>query len=152
MMSACRILGGRLTARLLDRGCDTGIDATYLAARGYSVLPTDWSQAMVDRTRARIAENGLEQRASVRVLGIQDLHHLHGEQFLTGSTPTSVHSTASLISVALRAPARRYFGPMAASPHPSLRASVPGRSPTMSLTPSGSGLSSAGVPWLFRCR
>lgn len=68
-------------ARLLDLGCGTGIDSTYLAARGYFVLATDWSQAMVDRTRARIAEKGLEQRASARVLRMQDLDHLNGEQF-----------------------------------------------------------------------
>ena len=68
-------------ARLLDLGCGTGIDAAYLAARGYAVLATDWSQAMVDRARARIAENGLEQWASARVLGIQDLDQLHGEEF-----------------------------------------------------------------------
>src|SRR5579859_3269253 len=41
-------------ARLLDLGCGTGLDAAYLAARGYAVLATDWSQAMVERTRARI--------------------------------------------------------------------------------------------------
>jgi 2-polyprenyl-3-methyl-5-hydroxy-6-metoxy-1,4-benzoquinol methylase len=68
-------------ARLLDLGCGTGIDAAYLAARGYAVLATDWSPAMVERTRARIAENGLGQRASVRLLGIQDLHQLAGEEF-----------------------------------------------------------------------
>lgn len=68
-------------ARLLDLGCGTGIDAAYLAARGYSVLATDWSPAMVERTRARITEKGLEQRASARVLGIQDLHQLGGEEF-----------------------------------------------------------------------
>jgi SAM-dependent methyltransferase len=68
-------------AQLLDLGCGTGIDAAYLAARGYSVLATDWSPAMVERTRARIAENGLGQRASACVLGIQDLHQLAGEEF-----------------------------------------------------------------------
>ena len=68
-------------ARLLDLGCGTGIDAAYLAARGYSVLATDWSPAMVERTRARITENGLEQRASARVLGMQELHQLQGEEF-----------------------------------------------------------------------
>lgn len=68
-------------ARLLDLGCGTGIDAAYLAACGYSVLATDWSPAMVERTRARFAEQGLEQRAAARVLGIQDLTQLQGEEF-----------------------------------------------------------------------
>lgn len=68
-------------ARLLDLGCGTGIDAAYLAARGYSVLATDWSPAMVERARARLAENGLAQRATARVLGIQELDQLQGELF-----------------------------------------------------------------------
>jgi SAM-dependent methyltransferase len=68
-------------ARLLDLGCGTGIDAAYLAARGYSVLAVDWSPAMVERTRARIAQSPpAENRASVRVLGIHQLHQLGGEQ------------------------------------------------------------------------
>jgi SAM-dependent methyltransferase len=68
-------------ARLLDLGCGTGIDAAYLAARGYAVLAIDWSQVMVERSQLRIAENGLEQRASARVLGTHELHQLHGDQF-----------------------------------------------------------------------
>ncbi len=68
-------------ARLLDLGCGTGIDAAYLAARGYSVLATDWSPAMVERTRARLADAGLAQRASTRVLGIHELDRLQGEAF-----------------------------------------------------------------------
>jgi 2-polyprenyl-3-methyl-5-hydroxy-6-metoxy-1,4-benzoquinol methylase len=68
-------------ARLLDLGCGTGIDAAYLAARGYSVLATDWSPLMVERTRARITENGLTQRVTTRVLGVQDLHRLQGAVF-----------------------------------------------------------------------
>jgi SAM-dependent methyltransferase len=67
-------------ARLLDLGCGTGIDAAYLAGRGYSVLAIDWSPAMINRTRARIAENG-HGRASACLLGIHQLHQLEGEQF-----------------------------------------------------------------------
>ena len=68
-------------SRLLDLGCGTGIDAAYLAGRGYSVLATDWSPAMVERTRARFREQRLEQRGSARVLGIHELDQLRGEQF-----------------------------------------------------------------------
>ncbi|MBV9282477.1 MAG: class I SAM-dependent methyltransferase [Chloroflexi bacterium] len=86
-------------ARLLDLGCGTGIDAAYLAARGYSVLAVDWSPAMVERTRARLAQSVSgpelypespppgrtprvpgENRGAVRVLGIHQLHQLVGEQ------------------------------------------------------------------------
>src|SRR2546425_7130592 len=43
-------------ARLLDLGCGTGIDAVHLAASGYDILATDWSPAMVARTRWRAGE------------------------------------------------------------------------------------------------
>jgi SAM-dependent methyltransferase len=68
-------------SQLLEFGCGTGIDAAYLAGHGYSVLATDWSPAMVERTRARVAESGLEQQADGRVLGIQNLDQLKGEHF-----------------------------------------------------------------------
>jgi 2-polyprenyl-3-methyl-5-hydroxy-6-metoxy-1,4-benzoquinol methylase len=68
-------------ARLLDLGCGTGLDAAYLAGRGYSVLAIDWAPAMVERTRTRVAQLGLEQRASARLLGIHQLHQLQGERF-----------------------------------------------------------------------
>ena len=47
-------------SRLLDLGCGTGIDAVYLAARGYEIVAADWSPQMVERTRARVAESGPE--------------------------------------------------------------------------------------------
>jgi SAM-dependent methyltransferase len=68
-------------SRLLDLGCGTGIDAAYLASKGYSVLAVDWSEGMVDRARVRLAEAGLEGRADARVLGAQDLDQLAGERF-----------------------------------------------------------------------
>lgn len=68
-------------ARLLDLGCGTGLDTVYFAAHGYSVLAVDWSPAMVDRTRARIAEHGLQERASALLLGAQDLQQLGPGQF-----------------------------------------------------------------------
>jgi 2-polyprenyl-3-methyl-5-hydroxy-6-metoxy-1,4-benzoquinol methylase len=68
-------------SRLLDLGCGTGIDATYLASKGYSVLAVDWSERMVDRTRTRLAEAGLEGSAETMVVGAQDLDQLTGERF-----------------------------------------------------------------------
>src|SRR4029078_10034170 len=50
LMKACRP-----GARLLDLGCGTGIDAIELARHGYSVLATDWSPQMIERTRERAA-------------------------------------------------------------------------------------------------
>lgn len=68
-------------ARLLDLGCGTGIDAAHLGAHGYSVLATDWSEAMVARTRSRIAGEGLERQVTTRALGIHELGALRGELF-----------------------------------------------------------------------
>jgi SAM-dependent methyltransferase len=67
--------------RLLDIGCGTGLDAAHFAAQQYEVVATDWSPQMIERTRARIVDNGLNDRVSVRVLGAQDLWQLHGECF-----------------------------------------------------------------------
>ena len=68
-------------ARLLDLGCGTGIDALELARRGYTMLATDWSPQMVERTRARAAAAGLTDRVAAAHIGLQELDRLHGEQF-----------------------------------------------------------------------
>jgi len=75
-------------ARLLDLGCGTGIDAIELARRGYSVLATDWSPQMVERTRDRAAGAGLSDRVTTAHIGLQELDRLWnpdgeqgGEQF-----------------------------------------------------------------------
>ncbi|MCS7221667.1 MAG: class I SAM-dependent methyltransferase [Anaerolineae bacterium] len=68
-------------ARLLDLGCGTGIDAAYLAARGYEILAVDWAPQMVERTRRRAAEMGLSHQIRASVLGIHELGRLRGERF-----------------------------------------------------------------------
>ncbi|MFC7521306.1 class I SAM-dependent methyltransferase [Xanthomonas populi] len=65
-------------SRLVDLGCGTGLDAGEFARRGYSVLATDWSPAMVERTRHRAATQGLEERLTAAHLGIQQLDQLEG--------------------------------------------------------------------------
>jgi 2-polyprenyl-3-methyl-5-hydroxy-6-metoxy-1,4-benzoquinol methylase len=69
------------SARLLDLGCGTGIDALELARRGYAVLATDWSPQMVERTRARAAEAGLSDRVTTAHIGLHELDRLRGKQF-----------------------------------------------------------------------
>jgi len=68
-------------ARLLDVGCGTGIDAEYLASRGYTVVATDWSAQLAARTRARIAEAGLTDRVRVEAIGVQNLGQLQAGPF-----------------------------------------------------------------------
>jgi SAM-dependent methyltransferase len=62
--------------RLLDLGCGTGLDAAYLAQRGYTVTATDWSPAMVERTRQRAAAAGLGARLEARQVGLQEIGSL----------------------------------------------------------------------------
>jgi SAM-dependent methyltransferase len=73
-----RVAGG---GRLLDLGCGTGLDAVALAARGYRVTAIDSSPAMVARTRARAAAEGLGDRVAARELGIEALERLDEAPF-----------------------------------------------------------------------
>jgi SAM-dependent methyltransferase len=66
-------------AHLLDLGCGTGIDAAYLAARGYRITALDASSAMIARTRERCERAGLEVRALP--LGIHELARLDGRDY-----------------------------------------------------------------------
>lgn len=66
-------------ANLLDLGCGTGLDAAHFCGRGYAVCALDQSTGMVDRTRRRAAELGLEMR--VERLGIQQLAELDAGPF-----------------------------------------------------------------------
>jgi SAM-dependent methyltransferase len=68
-------------ARLLDLGCGTGLDVAELASRGYRVVGIDWSPAMVERTRSRIRQLGLGDRARAENLGIHEIGRIAGEPF-----------------------------------------------------------------------
>ncbi len=68
-------------SRLVDLGCGTGIDAEYLARRGYRVTATDWSPQMVHRAQQRAAAAGLDQRLEARHLGIQEIGELPAGAF-----------------------------------------------------------------------
>ena len=66
-------------ARLLDLGCGTGIDAAYLAARGYDITALDSSPAMIARTSERLQRANLPARAID--LGIHELAQLDAVGF-----------------------------------------------------------------------
>jgi SAM-dependent methyltransferase len=65
-------------SRVIDLGCGTGLDAVHLAGLGHHVTATDWSPAMVERTRDRAAEAGLQERVQALAIGAHELQELSG--------------------------------------------------------------------------
>lgn len=63
-------------SRLIDLGCGTGLDAMQFARFGYQVLATDWSPRMVERTRERVRDAGLESCVRTAHIGIHQLDSL----------------------------------------------------------------------------
>ena len=61
---------------LLDLGCGTGLDAEFLASRGYSVTAMDWSPEMVRKTNQRAERMGLSNKIDVRSLGFHELDQI----------------------------------------------------------------------------
>lgn len=60
-------------SRVLEIGCGTGIDTSFLASRGIEVVACDPSEEMVSRSLRRLAHDGCEYRTTVLPCGIQDL-------------------------------------------------------------------------------
>jgi SAM-dependent methyltransferase len=63
-------------SRLIDLGCGTGLDAVRMAQLGHFVTATDWSPAMVARTRDRAAREHLTDHVQPIALGAHELHRL----------------------------------------------------------------------------
>lgn len=63
-------------SRLIDLGCGTGLDAVRMARLGNSVTATDWSPAMVGRTRERAREQGLAGTVLPLNIGAHELQRL----------------------------------------------------------------------------
>lgn len=70
-------------SRLIDLGCGTGLDAVHLAAQGHRVTATDWSERMIQRTRDRAREAGLD--IDCRALGAHELERLEGDGAFDGA-------------------------------------------------------------------
>jgi SAM-dependent methyltransferase len=59
--------------RVLELNCGTGEDAIYLGRRGVRVLATDIAPAMLDVTRGKVVQAGLERLVETQQLAIEDL-------------------------------------------------------------------------------
>ena len=69
-------------ARVLEIGCGTGVDASFLAERGVRVVACDSSAQMIAVTTRRILENGLQALVQPRLLPAEDIASLSaGEPF-----------------------------------------------------------------------
>ncbi len=60
-------------SHILELGCGTGEDATYLARRGVFVLATDPAAEMVATARKKAEDAGLANQVLTRQLGFEDL-------------------------------------------------------------------------------
>ncbi len=72
-------------SHLIDLGCGTGLDAVRMARQGHHVTATDWSPAMVARTRERAQAAGVERRVEPLVLGAHELQRLGGRGIYDGA-------------------------------------------------------------------
>ena len=68
-------------SHLIDLGCGPGCDAEYFARIGYRVTAIDWSRAMVDEARRRLAGVGMADRVDVLHAGIHEIDQLAPVQF-----------------------------------------------------------------------
>ena len=59
--------------RVLEVGCGTGLDTAFLAAMGAKVVACDPSEEMLSRTKRRLANAGLADRAGILSCGLQEL-------------------------------------------------------------------------------
>jgi ubiquinone/menaquinone biosynthesis C-methylase UbiE len=70
--------------RVLDVGCGTGIDAIALARSGVRVVGVDFSYQMIARMRSKVTTAGVGDLVETRVLSIENLSRLAGEQPFDG--------------------------------------------------------------------
>jgi SAM-dependent methyltransferase len=72
-------------SHLLDLGCGTGLDAVRMAERGHSVLATDWSPRMVERTHGRAVGAHLSDRVRTAAIGAHELERIEGSAIFDGA-------------------------------------------------------------------
>ena len=72
-------------SHLLDLGCGTGLDAVRMAERGHTLLATDWSPRMVERTHGRAAEARVGDRVRTAAIGAHELARIEGSSIFDGA-------------------------------------------------------------------
>jgi ubiquinone/menaquinone biosynthesis C-methylase UbiE len=71
--------------RALEIGCGTGIDASFLAARGVRVVACDSSSQMIAVATRRILENGQQKLVRPLVLRAEDIATLPADELFDGA-------------------------------------------------------------------
>ncbi|MCX6152419.1 MAG: class I SAM-dependent methyltransferase [Ignavibacteriales bacterium] len=71
----------RTDDKILEINSGTGIDAIYLANKGYKIHCTDISDGMLNKIRQKIYEHKLENLISYQLLSFLDLDKLEGNYF-----------------------------------------------------------------------
>lgn len=66
---------------ILELNAGTGIDASYFARQGHSVLATDVSNGMIQQIREKIRSNDYNGRLTCQQLSYEDLDLLAGKKF-----------------------------------------------------------------------
>ena len=69
----------------LEIGCGTGVDACFLAERNIRVLASDPSSQMIDVTRRRIQQRGLQNLVRPLVLGAEEIGLLQPDELFDGA-------------------------------------------------------------------
>ena len=72
--------------RILEIGCGTGLDTSFLAGLGARIIACDPSEEMLSRTRRRLSTAGVGDRVGILLCGLQELPRFldaldHGEGF-----------------------------------------------------------------------
>jgi ubiquinone/menaquinone biosynthesis C-methylase UbiE len=75
----------RLGDRILEIGCGTGVDASFLANRGVKVFACDNSRAMIEVASRRIAQANQSSFVHLRTLAAEDLARLGSEPCFDGA-------------------------------------------------------------------
>ncbi len=69
------------TGTILEINCGSGIDAVYLAKKGYEVHATDVAGGMIDYVKSKTISQQLEGKLSCEILSFKELHKLNAKRY-----------------------------------------------------------------------